>query len=85
MRITKASFTERRAYNSANDLYGHVRIGHHQCLIEYDGTVLRGATALIVAAPAGLCFHPGNTPTARFDSLPVLQVLLKELSLRPAA
>jgi hypothetical protein len=85
MRITKASYNERLAYTRANDLYGYVRIGHHDCLIEYAGTVRRGATSLIVAAPAGLCFHPGNTTTARFDSLPALQVRLKELSLRPAA
>jgi hypothetical protein len=85
MRITKASFSERQSHRSGNDLYGYVRINGHNCIIEYDGRVSRGASSLVVAAPKGFLFRPGDTQHARFDSLPALQVRLKELSLEPAA
>ena len=84
MRITKASFTERHAYIGANDLFGHVRVGHHDCLIEYDGKVNRGAADLIVRAPAGMCFSLG-TLTAKFNSLSALQEGLKGVSLSRVA
>jgi hypothetical protein len=81
MRITKASYNERLAHRSAKDLYGYVRLGRHDCLIEYDGKISKGASALVVSAPVGMCFSPGGIAFARFDSLGALQVRLKEFSL----
>lgn len=85
MRITKASYTDRQSHSGPNDLYGFVRIGHHDCLIEYAGRVNNGVTAMVLVAPQGMSFQPSGEPRIKFESMNELQSGARSLILKQAA